>query len=83
MFKCNDPHCTHFAPKHAIVGKASRCTQCGTEFVLTPEDLKRAEPRCVECSETKKAKNVKRIKDNVKELFKEHEEVENESMEIL
>jgi hypothetical protein len=52
FYKCDDPYCTHFVPRDLILGKACHCA-CGAEFVLTREDLRRARPRCPNCSDTK------------------------------
>lgn len=46
--------------KEDLVGKRARCI-CGNEFNLTPEDLKRARPRCLECSNTVKSRLVKKM----------------------
>jgi hypothetical protein len=54
-YRCNSPDCTYSVPKGDILGKLSRCTQCGEQIILTKEDLRRASPRCLECSNTKKA----------------------------
>lgn len=59
LYKCNDPHCTHFADREFLVGKATLCSKCGSEFVLTREDLKRKAPLCLNCSDTKEAKRYR------------------------
>jgi hypothetical protein len=51
--RCFSPHCTHVIEAAILRGKASLCTICGDEFVLTREDLRRAKPRCPKCSMTK------------------------------
>lgn len=58
-FHCADPHCYHVIPKSRLRGKASLCTKCGKEFILTAADLQRVQPRCMDCSETKEAKQLK------------------------
>lgn len=55
VFRCSDKHCYHTANKTILVGKASICNECGEEFVLSRQDLRRARPRCLKCSKTKKA----------------------------
>jgi len=55
-FRCADSHCTHILDKEAVLGKASLCTSCGKEFILSREDLKRVKPRCLECSNTARGK---------------------------
>lgn len=59
-WKCADPECTHFAHKALVIDKYTRCTQCGHEMLLTREDMRRVKPRCMECSNTKKAKIAQR-----------------------
>jgi hypothetical protein len=46
--------------KEATEGKLSLCTACGSQFILTREDLKRAKPKCLNCSNTKKARTFKK-----------------------
>lgn len=58
-YRCNDPHCTSFFERSFIVGKASKCLDCGSEFILSREDLKRARPKCLKCSNTKEAKTFR------------------------
>lgn len=56
FYRCNAKDCTHFIDKERILGKMSRCNSCGAEFQLTQEDLRRAKPKCLECSNTKRAR---------------------------
>lgn len=56
FFRCTGKYCTHFVIKEVLVGKAAMCPLCGSEFVLTHEDLRRTTPRCIECSQTKEAR---------------------------
>lgn len=62
FYKCNHPKCTHFALKELILGKESACPSCGTVFILTREDLKRATPKCKNCSNTKEARRYRTAK---------------------
>ena len=55
-YRCYDPICTHFLDKESLLGKMTACFDCGTKFILTREDLRRAVPRCLNCSNTKEAK---------------------------
>ena len=55
-YRCFDPECTSIYSKDMLHGKASKCTDCGSEFILTHEDLKRARPKCLKCSNTKEAR---------------------------
>lgn len=68
-YKCNDPYCTHIAHKELIEGKANKCPFCQTEFVLSKDDLRRAKPRCINCSDTAKARAHKKAKDVVVTAF--------------
>jgi hypothetical protein len=58
-FRCADPHCYYVARKEDILGKASACNKCGTEFILTQQDLLRRKPICIKCSNTKAGKAVR------------------------
>lgn len=56
QFHCTDPHCYHIISKSRLHKKASRCPSCGQEFILTHEMLKRAVPKCLNCCDTKAAR---------------------------
>ena len=60
FFRCTDSLCTHSAHKEVVEGKQSLCFFCGSVFILTKEDLRRAKPRCFNCSNTAKALAVKK-----------------------
>lgn len=71
LYKCADPRCSHYAPYSAVLGKMSRCGQCGqTEIILTRELLNTYKerspyvmiPRGECCSNKTKAKEERRIK---------------------
>lgn len=50
-YKCAHPLCTHYLSRADLVGKASLCAVCHTnQIILTCESLKRARPRCKDCS---------------------------------
>ena len=70
VFRCADKHCYHTAKKTILVGKATLCNECGEEFVLTREDLRRSRPRCMKCSKTKKALAVQSATNAVDSVFK-------------
>ena len=55
-YRCDAPDCTHFNTKEHITGKLSLCSLCGQQMILDSEALRRARPRCINCSDTKKAK---------------------------
>lgn len=54
-FLCSDPHCSHYTEKKLLTNKASLCNECGREFILTREKLRRAVPKCDNCANTKEA----------------------------
>lgn len=60
-WRCDDKLCTHFIDKERVKGKLSRCNSCGAVFELTYEDLRRVKPVCVECSNTKEAKQKRKV----------------------
>lgn len=68
LFRCNSPDCTHFTEKEAILGKLSLCTECGTAFILSRDDLRRARPKCLSCSNTKKGKAFRKAQELTKHL---------------
>lgn len=71
-YKCDDPHCTHVAPRNLIVGKASVCSACrNSELILTWAILRRRRPKCLECANTKEAKDFRHTKDVMKNLLEE------------
>jgi hypothetical protein len=59
-FMCSAPDCTHFLDKERVNGKLSLCTECGSQFILSREDLKRVRPKCLNCSNTKKARSYQK-----------------------
>ena len=58
-YRCIDPECTHLAQKWLIEGKKAICRFCGREFILDREALRRKNPRCLSCSDTKQARAVR------------------------
>lgn len=72
---CLDPYCSHITEKKYILGKASRCTHCGNEFKVTPYDLKLRDPKCIDCSNRRIAKEFKEKKQTVESLFGEEPKV--------
>lgn len=61
-WRCADPKCSHYTDHESCVGKASLCNVCGNEFVLTYADLQNVKPRCLNCSETKEAREFRKVK---------------------
>lgn len=68
FYRCEAPDCTHIIDKELLLGKLSLCSLCGSQMILTREDLRRAKPRCLNCSETKKAKLHKKANEITKLL---------------
>ena len=69
LFMCADSHCTYKEEKKFLLGKASLCNTCRKEMILTTEDLKRSKPMCRDCSNTKEAKEYRRLKEVIRELI--------------
>lgn len=68
-YKCADPDCTHLMQRSELWGKRSICAICKVnELVLNYEELKRSEPRCEECSNRKEHREVREVKQKLKEL---------------
>src|SRR5215471_1359478 len=63
FYRCNAPDCTHFIDKESITGKISLCSLCGEQMILNREALRRAKPRCINCSDTKKSRAHKRAQE--------------------
>lgn len=68
-YMCAHPECTHLLPKKMLVGKLSCCNKCGKEFKLTSDDLRRAYPVCLNCSNTKAAKKHQQIRELTEKIF--------------
>ena len=69
MWKCNDQDCTFTASKALMLGKKSMCGVCTVrEITLTPENMRRKVPRCINCSETVQAKKIDQTKRSLAEL---------------
>jgi hypothetical protein len=75
---CADPHCTHKELREYLIGKASRCSNCKNEFVLTHEDLKRARPLCINCSNTKEAIAFREQKEKIASILSPFLPIESE-----
>ena len=60
-YRCIHPTCTSFTKKSLLVGKLGLCPNCQAEFVLSREKLKRVRPLCDNCSNTKAAREKRRI----------------------
>lgn len=67
IYRCVAPDCSHYIQKKYLLGKYSKCPECGNQFILDREKLLRAKPRCDFCSNTKKSRQLKAVGE-VKEL---------------
>jgi hypothetical protein len=68
QYRCADPYCSHLNTIDKLLGKVSRCPICKiTDFVLSRSDLKLAKPRCINCSQTKSAREFKENKQVIKD----------------
>lgn len=67
-YKCDSFDCTFYIERELIVNKLTRCSKCEDVFVLTREDLKRARPKCSNCSKSKKAKEDRLLQDLTRDL---------------
>lgn len=66
FFRCAHPDCSKITEQSLLVGKRSTCAVCHIKtLVLTKEDLKRATPRCLDCSNTAAAKQLRETKQKV------------------
>ena len=64
FYRCSHGECWFRAPKSEMLGKKTLCVICQkNEFTLSREDLKRAKPRCLDCSNTKEAREKKQLGD--------------------
>lgn len=70
LYKCDDPHCHHFAPRKLILNKASVCSCCKQkEVILTWQVLRNKRPLCLDCSGTDVAKAFRKNKELVENIL--------------
>lgn len=69
-YHCIDPHCYHVLPRDRLIGKASICTHCGSEFNLTARQLELAKPRCLNCSGRREAREFRNAKGAMSNVLK-------------
>lgn len=58
-YRCSHPDCSHYMVRSALFGKRSACPECGTEFKLDSDALKRVKPLCLNCRGTKEGKRFR------------------------
>lgn len=54
IWKCRDPHCTHFihqSQEHYLITRATYCFNCQKQFVIDEETVEECEEQmmCLEC----------------------------------
>jgi len=49
IYRCMRPDCNHYLTPEFILGKASVCWQCKTDFVMDPYSTERQFPKCKDC----------------------------------
>lgn len=68
-FACEHPVCTTSFHRKLLVGKETLCAVCKqNKFLLTADDLRRARPRCIECSQKQSVRQQRQIAERLKEL---------------
>lgn len=83
-FRCFDKFCYHIALRADLIGKASICTICGEEFILTGESLRRSKPRCLACTDSAAGRLQRQVKDLAQVVMvAARNEDENRRQEIL
>ncbi len=69
-YRCQHPDCSHFVDRELLRGKRTICSKCHlTETLMDYENLRRAEPVCFKCSNTKRAAAVRGKFEVLDELF--------------
>lgn len=69
VWRCVHPLCSWQGFKEHVVGKAAICNGCKETIVsLTSEQIKRSEPKCINCMDTKVSREYKETKEKLKEL---------------
>ena len=70
LFQCAHPDCNYREAKKFLKGKRSICCEegCVNEIILTSTHLQRAEPKCIEHSNTKEAREARERLETLKGL---------------
>ncbi len=59
-YRCNHPDCNHWAYRFDLKGKRTLCSKCHvTQTLMDSENLKRSNPVCFKCANTKKARELR------------------------
>jgi hypothetical protein len=81
-YACADPDCYKVGRPGLLLGKKSICWNCGQEFILTRDNLETAKPKCINCADTKEAREHRRINETVQEMASEfYVDVEKKGIE--
>ncbi len=71
-YRCIDAECFHSSMREYLVGKLALCPLCKGEYTLSREHLyynSHSRPKCLNCSQTKRAKEFQKTKGLVSSLF--------------
>jgi len=70
VYACADPDCTHWTYKRFLKGKRSVCATCHrNEIILTTQHLRRAKPQCMQCSQTRVAKEFRERQSSIEHIL--------------
>lgn len=70
FYKCDDPHCTHYASRKMIINKASVCSGCRKkEIILDWKMLRRRKPKCLSCANTEEARTFRKTQDIMAQIL--------------
>lgn len=67
-YACADPDCYKVARPSLLLGKPSVCWKCEQDFILTRDNLETAKPRCLNCADTKEAREYRRMEEMALEM---------------
>ncbi len=78
IYRCTDPHCTHYAKRDAILGKEIRCAKCHAPTLALQMQLKSGQNRpgrkdltCLEHSSSPRATEAAAVSSVLDDLFKD------------
>ncbi len=78
IYRCIDPHCSHYQRREYLFGKAAKCAKCLEEFILDKKQLLNKTPVCLNCSKSKKAQEHQELKSTLEDLLNQVETKESE-----
>ena len=71
IYICIHPDCRHYQNKDMLLGKRALCVACRNELILDAYHLSHAVPKCMNCSNRKEHRELKRVKESISSLFEE------------